>query len=109
MAIGLVLLFHLTPGRDSNQGLRSTLAKVADLGWSGGDLFFVLSGFMITSILVRSLGKPHYFRDFYVPRTLRILPLYYAVLAITFWLLPIVGDRCVAPALRHQLRTGSTT
>src|ERR1700712_595490 len=89
IAILLVLVYHFA-GAAGVMGLKSKILGIASLGWCGVDLFFVLSGFLITGILFDSRKTPWYFRNFYARRTLRIFPLYYGafllVLALgRFW------------------------
>ena len=72
IAILLVMVHRFWPRSDA--GLA---ADVAGAGWIGVDLFFVISGFLITGILLETRGRPDYFRNFYVRRVLRIFPLYY--------------------------------
>lgn len=65
-------------------------AAVAHLGWTGVQLFFVLSGFLITRNLLDSRGSANYYSTFYGRRALRILPLYVVTLAFFLFLLPHV-------------------
>jgi peptidoglycan/LPS O-acetylase OafA/YrhL len=92
IAILLVLFLHFAPYAP---GIRPPTALVDRLylrasgtGWMGVDLFFVLSGFLITGILYDTKGSKHYFRQFYARRFLRIFPLYYAALALFLIVLP---------------------
>jgi len=88
LAILLVLVYHFTLDM-AGQDLPSRLFfRLTAAGWCGVDLFFVLSGFLITGILYDAKESPHRFRNFYARRALRIFPLYYTTLTIIFALLP---------------------
>ncbi|MCS3726378.1 acyltransferase family protein [Bradyrhizobium betae] len=81
LAILLVVLWHYV-GASSEIGSASILWKLTIFGRSGVDLFFVLSGFLITRILLRNKGSKNYFSVFYARRALRILPIYYAMILV---------------------------
>jgi peptidoglycan/LPS O-acetylase OafA/YrhL len=88
MAIILVLLHHFTIF-DPITSVGAWMGFVALLGWSGVDLFFVLSGFLITGILIDSRASDRYFTSFYARRTLRIFPLYYLIVFLSLIVLPL--------------------
>jgi peptidoglycan/LPS O-acetylase OafA/YrhL len=91
IAILLVVFSHFVSNLHLNAGGWAwPLIAVAHAGWAGVDLFFVLSGFLITGILVDARGSPSYFRAFYARRALRILPAYYGFLFAIFVLLPLI-------------------
>jgi peptidoglycan/LPS O-acetylase OafA/YrhL len=82
LAILLVLLCHYI-GNSDRTSMNIWLDRTLWLfraGWSGVDLFFVLSGFLIGGILLNSRDSPRYFRTFYLRRAHRILPIYYLLL-----------------------------
>ena len=87
IAIILVMLHHFTYYRPT-AGIDLLIGSVLFFGWTGVDLFFVLSGFLITGILLDSRGSERYFTTFYARRTLRIFPLYYLALFLALVVLP---------------------
>jgi len=83
IAILLVLLCHAVFFElHSSSKFLSPLLTIGKLTWSGVDLFFVLSGFLIGGILLDAKDSPHYFKTFYARRAYRILPLYAVLLAV---------------------------
>ncbi len=98
VAILLVMIFHLglLPVAQGDVvggalGIDRTFSRLASFGWAGVDLFFVLSGFLITGILYESKGMlKRFFRTFYVRRALRTFPLYYAFLLFLLVFLPLI-------------------
>lgn len=99
---------HQIPQLDGLRGLAILLVvsqhnfgflPVFSFGWSGLDLFFVLSGYLITGRLLEKRGKPGYFRNFYRNRALRILPLYYGALIIFFMAVHFLAKKEHLPEL----------
>ncbi|MEQ1828806.1 MAG: acyltransferase [Pirellula sp.] len=93
LAILMVTIYRIFKELPSSDGtLAHGLKWFTLVGERGVDLFFVLSGFLITSILVATRAQPHYFRNFIARRALRIFPLYFFSLALFLWVIPtLVG------------------
>jgi peptidoglycan/LPS O-acetylase OafA/YrhL len=103
LAILLVIICHYIAGASHPPlgFVADHLITILDLGWSGVDLFFVLSGFLIGGILIGSRNSPNYFRTFYLRRVHRILPVYYSWILLY---LVFVGI-CVYSPLRPVIMT----
>ena len=95
LAVLAVVIYHCHPRLEGTALYRASL-----WGWTGVNLFFVLSGFLITSILVESRDKPHYFRNFYGRRALRIWPVYVLVLVVCYLNAPWFIGPTVPEAIR---------
>jgi peptidoglycan/LPS O-acetylase OafA/YrhL len=103
IAILAVIVYHYAFELQHGHGLGGAVYELLHQGRHGVDLFFVLSGFLITGILLDSRQSPRYFSTFYARRTLRIFPLYYGVLYVVLVLLPIlVPPLPLAQAVIHQ-------
>src|SRR5208337_860438 len=86
LAIFLVIICHYVANANHKPlgFFLDHMCTVMTVGWSGVDLFFVLSGFLIGGILLESSQSPQYFRTFYLLRIHRILPIYYLWISLYF-------------------------
>jgi peptidoglycan/LPS O-acetylase OafA/YrhL len=82
LAIAMVIAHHFISFKHTPGMLAGVLGAFAASLWCGVDLFFVLSGFLVTRVLLAARGRQRYFRNFYIRRALRVFPLYYSVLAV---------------------------
>ncbi|WP_163861550.1 acyltransferase family protein [Myxococcus eversor] len=82
VAVLLVIAYH-----SLGEIRTASIGGLFQMGWAGVDLFFVLSGFLITRILLQTRERGGYFRAFYMRRALRIWPLYFVMLAFVFGLM----------------------
>jgi peptidoglycan/LPS O-acetylase OafA/YrhL len=109
IAISLVVIHHFGSFAfaDKEWFAGQLIERAVYLGWAGVDLFFVLSGFLITSILFSSRANSRYFSIFYSRRALRIFPIYFAVLIVSLILLPQwsteIAQKLLGESLGHQL------
>ena len=96
LAVLGVLTVHAKGLLDPVRPIERALAALSEVGAYGVDLFFVLSGFLITGVLLDSKGSPKYFPSFYARRFLRLFPVYYGyLLAVAF----------AIPTLHHAMRS----
>ncbi|MEZ4438775.1 MAG: acyltransferase [Polyangiaceae bacterium] len=102
VAVLMVLFHNLNALSDTASLARRLYDIAANWGWLGVQLFFVLSGFLITGILLDTRESEGYYRVFILRRALRIFPLYYAVLLVAFVGVPLVLGRRI-PGSEHQL------
>src|SRR5277367_3139858 len=84
LAILLVMIWHFiaTPNATHQTLFARAVTDVFRLTWSGVDLFFVLSGFLIGGILIDAKDASNYFSTFYIRRIFRILPIYFVVVIV---------------------------
>lgn len=85
---GLAVILVLIHNTDQYPSLH--LGPIASNGWMGVDLFFVLSGFLITGVLIDTKRSEDYFKNFYIRRCLRIWPLYYSALVFMLVIVPLL-------------------
>ena len=92
LAIVMVMGAHFWLGAKPRNPLEHGIYTFFENGQTGVDLFFVLSGFLITGILLDAKGATGYFRNFYARRFLRIFPVYYGFLFLYFVVTPVLID-----------------
>jgi peptidoglycan/LPS O-acetylase OafA/YrhL len=98
LAICLILVEHFLPAYTMPNKALELVCKLAKTGWSGVDLSFVLSGLLITDVLLRTRGIASATKSFFIRRFLRVMPLYLGCLIFVFLLLPFFVRSGVDPA-----------
>lgn len=93
----MVMSCHFFQILNLKGGIYYYLNKIAIFGGTGVSLFFVLSGFLITRLLLITKSKNNYFINFYARRALRIFPLYYLFLFIYYFVYPFVYKNSITP------------
>ena len=96
IAILMVIVYHSVNGLPGMTRAQSFFLDLTGAGWVGVDLFFVLSGFLITGILMDSRTSNHALRNFYARRVLRIVPVYVAFLLFSLWIAAPLGTSSAA-------------
>ena len=88
----MIICFHYFRDTESDNYFFVLLAKFCTFGQTGVSLFFVLSGFLVTRVLLSTKPESGYFKKFYIRRILRIFPLYYLFLILWYVLVPFFND-----------------
>ncbi|PZU83117.1 MAG: hypothetical protein DI529_13205 [Chryseobacterium sp.] len=96
IAVIMVMFYHFFQDTNPSNEILVFLKKISLFGKTGVSLFFVLSGFLITRILLNTKENPNYFKSFYIRRILRIFPLYYFFLIIYYFVFPLLPERSFA-------------
>jgi len=97
----MVLVFHCFQITTFHSSWGLALQKLGFLGQTGVSLFFVLSGFLITRILLQQKNEPHYLFNFFMRRALRIFPLYFLYLCLIYFIIPLLFDKNI-PDISQQ-------
>jgi peptidoglycan/LPS O-acetylase OafA/YrhL len=106
LAIAMVMALHFVYPLEARSFIERVASRASGYGLWGVDLFFVLSGFLITGILYDAKGSEGYFKNFYMRRTLRIFPLYYGVLFLLLFAIPRSFAASLDPALLETRDAG---
>jgi peptidoglycan/LPS O-acetylase OafA/YrhL len=93
----MVIFYHYFIDLEIKNSTIEIIKKISTIGQTGVTLFFVLSGFLITRILINEKNSKSYFKSFYLRRTLRIFPLYYFFLVLFYFLLPFFSKTTLNP------------